>query len=366
MRTALKYELDAIDLVKAGGSHADLAALGDDPTPVARKLSMLIRPAIVARPGRVLIWSDLAQIEARVLPWLAKSNLAGARLEYFRQVDADPSLPDLYTVSAAEMFHVTTEEVEADKKLPPEASQGFRQRGKIAELALGFGGGFNALQKMAANYGIRFDDDLAKDIVGRWREANTWAPIFWGKHGGHDSHGLWGAFNTALEQPGVTCNAGRVSYVCMPYLGRKAVFCVLPSGRALCYRNVRLERTEILDAEGKVTGIETNLVFDRGFGSQKIWHGILCENVTQACAADILRGTIARLEDDQGLEWMPAIGHTHDELIVEPVEAHGDRARATLRQIMQRGFDWSQGLPLSSDESAAYHYSKSESGDIIW
>jgi len=355
MRTALDYELDAIDALLSGCSHAQLAALGGDGLPVARKLSMLIRPAIIARPGKVLVWSDLSQIEARVLPWLAKSDAADKRLQIFRDVDADPTLPDLYTVSAAEMMGIE----------PAAVDKPTRQRGKVSELALGFGGAENALQRMAANYGIRFDDDVARDLVARWRKANPWARRFWGAHNADESYGLWGAFNRALEQPETIQTAGRINYVCISYLGGWTVFCELPSGRLLCYRNVRTVTIETKGRDGLVSR-RSQLVFDRGFGTMKLWHGILAENVTQAVAADILRGTIARLDDDPALDWMPVVIHTHDEIVTEPDFEDAERARSELAAAMRAGFSWSTDLPINSDESTAFHYSKTENKTVVW
>src|SRR6185503_14675082 len=106
-RAFLPYEHDAIEAILAGADYDELARLGDD-TPVLRKLALLIRPAFVAAGTNQFVVSDFSQIEARVLPWLVGPKSKGAlkRLQIFRDIDADPSLPDLYTRTAADMSRV--------------------------------------------------------------------------------------------------------------------------------------------------------------------------------------------------------------------------------------------------------------------
>ena len=164
-RDTIKREADLIEHIYSGCSYDYLAAFGDN-TPVARKLSLLIRPTFVAGPGNVFVWSDWSQIEARVLPWLC-DHMSGAkaRVQIFRDVDADPSVPDIYTRTAATLSGLAIADV----------TKPIRQRGKVAELALGFCGGVGALQAMAAGYGLHLSDNEAKNIVDRWREANPWA-----------------------------------------------------------------------------------------------------------------------------------------------------------------------------------------------
>jgi DNA polymerase len=341
-RDTLPYEREALELLLNSGDHAALQALGNDATPVARKLSLLIRPSLVPRGENLFLISDWSQIEARVLPWLA-GEAGEHRLDIFRAVDADPSVPDLYTRSAADISHLPVGEV----------TKPIRQRGKVAELALGFGGGVGALQAMGAGYGLHVPDDEARVIVNRWRAANPWCVDFW--------DALWTAANRALEQPGATFQAGRIHYGYDPnYLGG-SLFTVLPSGRLLTYRAIRYERVADVDDDGKEIGtFTTHLRFARGYARVKLWHGMLCENVVQAVAADCLRGTLRRLLD-AGLN---VRAHTHDECLIEVTPDAAEEAAITLRRIMQKGFPWSTGLPLMSEETAGYWYSKN--GDVTW
>jgi DNA polymerase len=345
-RDALKHEPDLINALLHGCSYEMFAKLGND-DPVARKLALLIRPAFVPVDDRVFVWSDWAQIEARVLPWLAgDDDGALKRLQIFRDVDADPSLPDLYTRSASDISHIAIEQV----------TKPIRQRGKVAELALGFMGGVNALQNMAANYGMFLATDEAKIIVTRWREANQWAVDF--------SRKLWEAMREAHHFQGTPTLvfAGRIGFIFLrDYLGGSLLM-RLPSGRYLTYRRMKWEYLDVLDDDDQPTGEKTlELTCARGHGRIKLWPGIFAENCTQATAADFLRGTLVRLEDDHERSgWMPVRLHTHDEVLVECAVEHAERAQAELRAVMQQGFDWSHGLPLMSDETVAYYYSKHE------
>lgn len=340
MRDAAPYEMDAIDALTGGATYDEFAALGDT-TPVSRKLSLLIRPALVPQPGRVFVWGDWANIEARVLPWLADDREADERLDIFRAVDADPKIPDIYTRTAAGISRIDIALV--DKKI--------RQRGKVVELACGFGGGKNALLSMAASYHMHLDDDEAQEAVDTWREANPWAQTFW--------WALMDAADQAVRHPEQVFDVGRVAYVFLPgYLGG-SLLCKLPSGRFLTYRRCKWERVDRVDEKtGAIIESKRELMFSRDMGRMKIWPGLLCENNVQAVAADILRGTLLRLED--GTVNMPVRLHTHDEVLVETPEFAADNAAFCLKAVMEQGFDWSEGLPIAADTVTGRWYSKNE------
>jgi DNA polymerase bacteriophage-type len=333
-------EAATVDLIADGCSHAELAAAEPADVPVARKLALLVRPAIVAGLGNVLVWSDWSAIEARVLPWLACSEGAQELLDVFAAADADPTLPDVYMHSAAGIVGKPAAEI--DKRE--------RQTGKIATLALGFGGARRALQSMAAGYRLYLSDADAGDIVGRWRAANAWAPVFWSA--------LWDAAMNAWAAPGVACTAGRIAFVFDPtYLGG-TLFLALPSGRLLTYPRPAWREVPVLDADGKEIDRRLELTFRRAWGRARLWHGTFAENATQAAAADLLRGTLTRLENDPALTFMPVRMHTHDEILTEIAITRTNEARAILHDAMLAGFDWSYGLPLAAEETVSFYYSK--------
>jgi len=338
-RDTLAYEPDAIDAIVAGADHRTLERLGDA-SPVARKLSLLIRPTFVpSSSDNVFVWSDWAQIEARVLPWLC-DHLPGARarLQIFRDVDADPTLPDLYTRTAA-----TLSQLPIDKVTKP-----IRQRGKVAELALGFCGGVGALQNMGAAYGLHLSDQEGRKIVADWRSANPWVMAF--------ADEMWQAMLNALQEPTKTFRAGKVSFNYRPDYLSGSLWVALPSSRILTYRHLKWEYVEKRDDDDKLISRNRELTFARAYGRVSLWPGIFMENFTQATAADVLRGTLRRLEQ----EGFRTALHTHDECLIECRESDAADAAGRLRAIMRGGFEWSNGLPLMSEETAGYCYSKSE------
>ena len=201
-RMALR-KLPLVDAIADGCSYAELAAAEPVDVPVARKLALLVRPALVAGPRKIFVWSDWSAIEARKTPWLAASEGAENVLDIFRANDGDPSRPDIYTIAAADILH----------KDPQAITKTERGIGKVACLALAFGGSIGALKKMALNYRISLDDAEARRIVDAWREANPWAREFWGAHRDGESFGLWGAAMRAWENPGEITTAGRLAFI---------------------------------------------------------------------------------------------------------------------------------------------------------
>ena len=344
-------EAALVDAIADGCTHADLAAADPGDVPVTRKLALLVRPALIAGPKKVFVWSDWSAIEARVTPWLAATPGAERVLDIFRASDVDPARPDIYTIAAADILH----------KQPDAVTRAERQTGKVTTLALGFGGSVGALQSMALNYRVAITDEEARRIVDAWREANPWARDFWGAHRDGESFGMWGAALTALEQPGHITTAGRLGFAYRDdYLGG-SLFMALPSGRLLTYPRPKWRDVDVLDKDGEPTGeTRRELSFQRARGRAKLWHGTLAENATQACAADVLRETATRIESDPALAFMPIRLHTHDELVCEVDEARIDEAKAILRREMLTLPAWADGLPLQSEESVCAFYTKAK------
>ena len=127
-------EAALVDAIADGCTHAELAAADPGDAPATRKLALLVRPALIAGPGKVFVWSDWSAIEARITPWLAASPEADEVLAIFRASDADPARPDIYAVAAADILGKGAETVTRTE----------RGIGKVATLALGFGGSVGA------------------------------------------------------------------------------------------------------------------------------------------------------------------------------------------------------------------------------
>lgn len=344
-------EAALVDMIADGGTYADLLAADPVDVPAARKLALLVRPAIVAGQGKLFVWSDWSAIEARITPWLAASAGAERVLDVFRANDRDPARPDIYTTAAGDVLH----------KHPSEITKDERAIGKVVVLALGFGGSVGALQAMALNYHVNLDDAEARRIVDAWRGRNSWARELWGAYRDGESFGLWGAAMSAWETPGRVTTAGRVAFTYhTDYLGG-SLFMALPSGRLLTYPRPRWREVDVLDKDGKPTGEKRNeLSFHRARGRAKLWPGVFTENAVQATAADLLRATVTRIESNPTLAFMPIRMTTHDEIVCEVDEARAEEVKALLRREMLTVPDWAEGLPLQSEESVCTYYTKSK------
>jgi len=346
------WEPSTVDMITDGCTLDQLAAHGEGETPL-RKLALVVRPAIVAPPGRTLIKADYRQVEARGCPWLSRSKEAQDMLDYFRAVDADPSLPDLYVKSAAGMLKKPTTAIDKAE----------RQRGKIASLACQFGGAHNALLSMAANYRTYFPLEEAKKIVAEWREANPWAPTFWGRHSNHESFGLMGAAMRAYQTPKSVHAAGRISFTFEPtYLGG-TLFMQLPSGRLLSYPWCKWREYEVKDKKTKkVLEIRKGLTFRRPIGVRAIYGGLLCENATQATCADLLREGLVVLEEGLLGDKLEIVLHAHDEICIECDDDPETIARAVKALEAAMLFDraWAKDLPLAVDTTERWYYSASK------
>jgi DNA polymerase len=344
-------EAPLVDAIADGCSYAELVAASPADVPAARKLALLVRPALIAEPGKVFVWSDLSAIEARITPWLAASESAERILDIFRANDRDPTQPDIYIIAAAGIVH----------KEPRAITKAERGIGKVATLALGFAGSIGALSRMALAYRIHLDPAEARRIVDAWRGANPWARDFWGAHRDGESFGLWGAAMSAWEVPGQITTAGRIAFTYRDdYLGG-ALFMALPSGRLLIYPRPRWRDVDVLDKDGKPTGEKrTELSFRRAHGRAKLWKGVFCENAVQAVAADILRHAVTRIETNPAYTFMKIRMTCHDEIVCECDENRAEEAKAILRREMLAVPEWAAGLPLQSEESVCSWYTKSK------
>ena len=320
--------MDAIEAILAGVAPETLAATYK--LPLSRVLGRLIRPTFIAPPGRMLIWADYDQIEGRALPWAAMSRRADSKLDLYR------AGVDTYRVAAAGIFN----------RPAPEVSDTERQIGKVAELALQFGGAVGAFSAMSRNYGVSVAPELATQIVLAWRLNNPWARDFWDEL----NHAALSAFNA----PGNWYYAGRVRYLFHPTLMRGTLICRLPSGRWLVYPQFKHEWTEYKTPEGE-SAHRWRSSFMKGFGSGStrvdFWYGVQAENVAQGIAADFLRSALYTLQDIVVL-------HTHDELVCEVDESQVDETQSLIERAMLTEYEWSEGVPLSVTLNHGPYYTK--------
>ena len=264
------------------------------PTPQV-DLKRMIRSSLVG-PFAVV---DYSQIEARVLAHLAGEQWA---------LDAFFGGEDLYSSAASRMYDVSYEEAKAK----------YRKQGKIATLALGYGGSKGALKVFGAP---GTDEDLM-DIVYKWRNANESIVQYWRD------------LMTAFKEGG---SVGDVSF----FKEGSNRHLVLPSGRSIVYRNCT-KRNEV----NPFTGKEQEVIYRKDYRKKgspvKVWGGIICENVVQAYARDVLTDALVRL-DHGGFR---AVGSVHDEVIVE---ASTERELHRIGEIMTTAPRWMTDFPLAAE-----------------
>ncbi len=323
--------IDAIEMIMSG-INAD-SLVSEFGFSISRLLARLIRPTFIAPEGKILVWGDWDQIEARVLPWLAQSVGGNNKLELFR------SGQDVYKYAASGIFNTPAAEIDKDQ----------RQVGKVSELALGFGGAVGAYAAMGRGYGITLPESQVRHIVDQWRIQNAWCVSFW--------HELWDAVMRAFGDPGTWYHAGRVKYLFHPGLMHGTMICQLPDTRWLVYPQFRHERVVVDDENGDPQiKWRTSCVkgFGGGFGRVEIWYGTLAENITQATAASFLRRALTECE----FEAMNVVLHTHDEIVCELPEKHVDDYEDLLEEIMEDLPEWADGLPLSASVESGPFYTK--------
>lgn len=284
---------------------------------VSDTLSQLIRTAFIAPQGKVLIDADFSAIEARVISWLAKEEW---RLDVFR------THGKIYEASASQMFGVPLELI---KKGNPEYA--LRQKGKVAELALGYQGSSGALIAMGAlDMGIP-EEDLP-DIVKRWREANKRIRDLW--------YAMDAAAVQVISQGGsVAVNNILLSREYDADLGVDFLTVRLPSGRKLYYNAPGLGVNQWGNPSITYMGINDKNKWAR----IETYGGKLVENCVQAIARDCLAQAIEHLEENG----YKVIFHIHDEVVIE-----SDAETASLDdvvEIMSRPIPWAPDLPLGAD-----------------
>jgi DNA polymerase len=285
-------------------------------------LSELIRTAFVAELGCQFHVCDFSAIEARVIAWLAGEEWV---LDVFRQGG------DIYCATASQMFNCKVEKHGANSEL--------RQKGKIAVLALGYGGGVAALEAMGgARMGLLPHE--MRDIMQRWRCANPNIVRFW-------SVIEQASIKAIKTGESVTIHRGIVvSY------RWGALLITLPSGRTLCYPRAKMG-VEYSDGRGQheVIEYEGSNQLTKKWEKLRTYGGKLTENVVQAIARDILGVVILRAHH-AGLN---IVFHVHDEVVIE---ASTEQSLKQVEDIFSTPIDWCEDLPLKGAGYTTPYYLK--------
>lgn len=297
-------------LVKEGNFDA-LSLLYED---VPDTLSQLIRTAFVPQDDRKFIVADFSAIEARVIAWLAGEN-------WRQTVFAEGG--DIYCMSASKMFKVPVKKHGINGQL--------RQKGKIAELACGYGGSTGALKAMGAlEMGLK--EEELKPLVNAWRFANS------------NIVSLWWAVDKAAKDAIKMRIATKTHGIHFEYQSG-FLFITLPSGRKLAYVKPRI-------GESRFGG--ESITYE-GIGVTKKWERLesygpkLCENITQAIARDLLVFAMLTLKN------CAIVAHVHDEIVIE---ADKRMSLTTICEQMRRTPPWAKGLLLMADGYECDFYKK--------
>ena len=303
----------ARELVKQG-RFEDIELLYDSTPNV---LSELIRTAFIPKPGCRFAVADFSAIEARVLAWLSGEQW---RLDVFT------SHGKIYEASASSMFHVPMEEITKGSPL--------RQKGKLAELGLGFGGASGALISMGA-LDMGLTEDELPPLVAAWRKANPHITQFW-----------WDVDAAAIKAV-TEKQKTKVGKIIFEYKSG-ILFITLPSGRKLSYVKPRMAVNRFGRDGLTYEGISENKKWSRieTYGPK------LVENIVQGTARDLLAEAMLRVEK----KGYPIVMHCHDEIIAEVPEGSGSVDE--MCEVMAVQPVWAEGLPLRADGYECSFYQK--------
>ena len=303
----------ARELVKQG-RFEDIELLYDSTPNV---LSELIRTAFIPKPGCRFAVADFSAIEARVLAWLSGEQW---RLDVFT------SHGKIYEASASSMFHVPVEEITKASPL--------RQKGKLAELGLGFGGASGALVSMGA-LDMGLTEEELPPLVAAWRKANPHITQFW-----------WDVDAAAIKAV-TEKQKTKVGKIIFEYKSG-ILFITLPSGRKLSYVKPRMAVNRFGRDGLTYEGISENKKWSRieTYGPK------LVENIVQGTARDLLAEAMLRVEK----KGYPIVMHCHDEIIAEVPEGSGSVDE--MCEIMAVQPKWAEGLPLRADGYSCSFYQK--------
>lgn len=311
----------ARDLVK----KSDRVGLGLLFGDVSDTLSQLIRTAIIAKEGYTLCVADFSAIEARVIAWLSGET-------WRQKVFAEGG--DIYCASASSMFEVPVVKHGVNGHL--------RQKGKVAELALGYCGGVNALKAMGA-LDMGLSEEELPNIVALWRQASP------------KIKELWYTVEKAAVYTVTTGNPMTIEHGITfrlevdPFYGYRYMTIELPSGRKLFYPDPHIKLNNF-DKEAVHFKIQLN----NAWVTESTYGGKLVENITQAVARDCLALTLTRLSGNG----LPAIMHIHDEAVIEVPKDEADEYLDIVEKTFALPISWAEGLVLTAAGFTNDYYMK--------
>lgn len=285
-------------------------------------LSQLIRTAFIARKGKTFAVSDFSAIEARVLAWLAEESW---RIEVFK------THGKIYEASAAMMFGVPIESIKKGSEL--------RDKGKIAELALGYQGALGALTSMGGEkMGLSVPE--MELIVKKWRDANPNTVKFW--------YDVERCAKLAIKsKKPVKTKTGNLTFNC----DEMAMTIELPSGKRLYYQEPSIGLNRFGKESIKYKGIDQTT---GQWVNIETYGGKLTENIVQAVSRDLLAQSMINLQE-KGFE---IVMHVHDEVACEVPIEDAEKQLEIMCELMCTNIHWAKGLPLNADGYVTQYYKK--------
>lgn len=311
-----------LDLARCMVLDGDLEALEMCYDDVQDVLSQLIRTALEAPPGKRFIVADFSAIEARVIAWLAGEEW---------EMKAFAEGKDIYCATASAMFGVPVVKHGVNGEL--------RQKGKVATLACGYGGGIGALKAMGADKMGLTDDEL-QTVVRKWREASPHIVKLWSD--------VENAAMNAVSGIPTTIRQKSLHF----HVEDDALYIELPSGRHLVYLHPHLGQNRFGSDAILYTGLGGSKTTAGRWGTLETYGGKLSENLVQAIARDCLCAAMKRLTD----AGYKICAHIHDEVILEMPEGKGSLDDAV--RIMCQNEAWNDGLVMNADGFEAKYYQK--------
>lgn len=311
-----------LDLAQNMVLDGDLEALEMCYDDVQDVLSQLIRTALEAPPGKRFIVADFSAIEARVIAWLAGEEW---------EMKAFAEGKDIYCATASAMFGVPVVKHGVNGEL--------RQKGKVATLACGYGGGIGALKAMGADK-MGLSDDELQTVVRKWREASPHIVKLWSD--------VENAAMNAVSGIPTTIKQKNLHF----HVEDDALYIELPSGRHLVYLHPHLGQNRFGSDAILYTGLGGSKTTAGRWGTLETYGGKLSENLVQAIARDCLCAAMKRLTD----AGYKICAHIHDEVILEMLEGKGSLDDAV--RIMCQNEPWNEGLVMNADGFEAKYYQK--------
>lgn len=312
-RTYLKHQSEVRQLIKGKQVEALEMIYGD----VNDVLSQMIRTALIPAPGSVFIDADFSAIEARLIAWEAREEWV---LDVFRTTGK------IYETTAAKMFGIPVETI-----VKGHPNYSYRQRGKVATLALGYQGGVGAMRRMDVSGALKdLPDEEIQDMVNRWRQQNPNIVQLW-RTMEHAAKLVINSKRGCLAIPGVTFRMEASTTCPFPFMTMS-----LPSGRKLYYADPRV------GDDGHIHYMEQT---DRGWQDSETYGGKLTENLTQAIGRDCLEFALDNLK----AAGFKVVFHIHDEVVIERKTNDPEADLYEVRRIMSQPAPWAKGLPLNAE-----------------